>query len=481
MGALRIHGASTAKVDLLAEWTDPVDDPGRAGARRAQLQARRSTSCRCRDCAKDTSRRPATPPRRVGYYDPENDQIAMVRSGDHAGSGRDRRAYFSRTPRRATSSATRSAIIVRYTAVATSRYREYFAPDGDLDFTRTSEPVLVDVPASARPLAPGIVYVVPTFGWQRQSDTNMKRSVRFGGGLRVYLSAAVVFVGRRRAARRGAVERRQRRAERRSRDKFKPFFTQWGMDPIWQTAALCGTPRRSATSPMLWRPTRRLARGGQRAHLRQRTRPRGRRRLRAAVRHGARAVVRRSDDRPGWRGPRYCPFVRLALVRYQPHALDDARISRVVLAAFAQLTPDRAATGHRRPASSAHAADRRQRRSAQRTCRPAGPAPERPARPTHVQVRVQKRPPAGGELGWQDAPAAEAGVTQLYEGQGLFQPDLGLWVGTVTFTAAPAPGAYRLLIEEFEYISANYAEGRGAPGRLIYAEIIEVDAAMVQG
>jgi len=29
------------------------------------------------------------------------------------------------------------------------------------------------------------------------------------------------------------------------------------------------------------------------------------------------------------------------------------------------------------------------------------------------------------------------------------------------------------------FISANYAEGRGAPGRLIYAEIVDVDTALV--
>jgi hypothetical protein len=36
-------------------------------------------------------------------------------------------------------------------------------------------------------LAPDVVYALPTFGWQRQTETNLKRSVRFGGGLRVYL------------------------------------------------------------------------------------------------------------------------------------------------------------------------------------------------------------------------------------------------------------------------------------------------------
>jgi hypothetical protein len=39
----------------------------------------------------------------------------------------------------------------------------------------------------------------------------------------------------------------------------------------------------------------------------------------------------------------YAPFIRLALVRYQPHALPDAKLSRVVLADFAQLTRVRSA------------------------------------------------------------------------------------------------------------------------------------------
>jgi hypothetical protein len=92
---------------------------------------------------------------------------------------------------------------------------------------------------------------------------------------------------------------------------------------------------------------------------------------------------------------------------------------------------------------------------------------------------AQKRTPDAGALGWQDAPAAEAAVTQFYEGHGLNQPDLGLWIGAVTFAAAPTPDTYRLLVEEYEYISANYTDGRRAPGRLIYAETFEVDTALV--
>jgi hypothetical protein len=178
-------------------------------------------------------------------------------------------------------------------------------------------------------------------------------------------------------------------------------------------------------------------------------------------------------------GVTYAPFVRLALVRYQPHALDDARISRVVLAGFAQLTPDRSAVVTADPH---HPRTLRIVVSgpAPRGPSPLGPAAERPVRPTDVRVRVQQRV-GKGELDWKDAPAADAKVVQFYEGQAINQPDLALWVGSVTFAATPKAGDYRLLVEEFEYIAATYAEGRRAPGRLIYAEMFQVDAALLGG
>ena len=39
-------------------------------------------------------------------------------------------------------------------------------------------------------------------------------------------------------------------------------------------------------------------------------------------------------------GPSYFPFVRLALARYQPNSMAGVELSRIVLADFAQLTPD---------------------------------------------------------------------------------------------------------------------------------------------
>lgn len=475
MGAIRIHGASTAKVSVMAEWTDPVDVPEEPapGERRFSAPVDELPLPRPRE---GYLAAPGKPARRVGYYDPENSQIAMVRSGDRAGKAATFDKYFVEAAPRHELGDTRRHL-VRYTAVATSRYREYFPQDAGLDFTRLSEPVLVDVPASERPLAPDVVYVVPTFGWQRQSETNMKRSIRYGGGLRVYLERPWFSSGTGELLGVALWNSANGALNDANREKFKTVFTQWGMDPIWKTGGLKAAPAirhfpdavTSDTHVSLEEASARIS----------------------TTEPGRVDVVgftpQFDEDRKLWfadltidmaDGPTYAPFVRLALVRYQPHALDDARISRVTLAGFAQLTPDRAALVTADPH---HPKTLRVVVSgvAPSGPPPSGPAPNRPQRPTHVQVRVQKQSAEGGDFGWDDAPAAEATATQFYEGQGLFQPDLGLWVGTVTFATTPAPGAYRLLVEEFEYISANYAENRRAPGRLIYAESFAVDAALI--
>ncbi|HVG26081.1 MAG TPA: hypothetical protein VM865_00640, partial [Acidobacteriaceae bacterium] len=111
---------------------------------------------------------------------------------------------------------------------------------------------------------------------------------------------------------------------------------------------------------------------------------------------------------------------------------------------------------------------------------PEGRGEPRPARPTHVQVHLQRRQNAASDLVWENVPAGIATITQAYEGPGLNQPDLALWVGTVSFAAMPDADSFRLLIEEFEFISASYTVQGGAPGRLIYAEAFSVDAALVR-
>ncbi|HVG26419.1 MAG TPA: hypothetical protein VM865_02345, partial [Acidobacteriaceae bacterium] len=374
LGALKIHGASTGRVDITAEWTDPVDDPLAAGPDQTHSKAHVET-LPLSGVAEGYVRASGTDYRAVGYYDPEHDQIAMVRDGDRSLKAASYDLVFGQAaPRHVLNDTKRHRI--SYSATATSRFQEYFQQD--LEFTRTSLPVMVDVPASARPLAPEVVYVVPTFGWQRQTDTNMKRSVRFGGGLRVYLERGWYSSGEGEllgvalwSSANGSLTQQQR-------DKFKPFITQWGMDPIWQTANLSSVPAifnfpdavESDSGVSLEESSAAIAAG----------------------QPGRVDVVgftpQYDETRQLWfadltvnLGPTYSPFIRLALVRYQPHALDDARISRAVLAGFSQLTPDRVATV---------TADPHHPRTLRVTVSgvaPRGPQPEgrgepRPARPT---------------------------------------------------------------------------------------------------
>ena len=298
--------------------------------------------------------------------------------------------------------------------------------------------------------------------------------MRFGGGLRVYLRRPWYSSGVGELLGVALWSGLNGALDNAARDKFKPFFTQWGMDPIWKTSTLSYVPGTHSFPDSVEQDYG--------VALEESS---------AALPSGAPGRVDVVGYAPTFDQTRglwfadltvdtlstYSPFVRLALVRYQPHALDEARISRVVLADFAQLTPDRTATVTADPHHP------RTLRVVVSGVAPTAPLPAgpglKPARPTHVTVRVQQRTNPTTDLGWDEAPAAEASVTQVYEGQGLGQPDLALWIGTVTFAATPAPGRYRLLVEEFEYVSADYLDGRAAPGRLIYADTFDVDGALL--
>ncbi|MEO7954969.1 MAG: hypothetical protein ABIR35_12900, partial [Polaromonas sp.] len=389
LGALKIHGASSARVDLLATWDDPVDDPSLAkwttthhAAPVDELPLPTLT-----DGYLEAPGVPNPQPRYVGYYDSGSDQILFVRASDN--TYWEDYGFDNAAPRHCLNDTKRH--VVTYTATASSRYREYF--DAKLDgskFTRTSLPVVVEVPASARPLAPDIVYVLPTFGWERQTDTNLKRSVRFGGGLRVYLNRPWFSSGAGELLGVALWSYQNGALDQAARDKFKPYFTQWGMDPIWQTASLAGAPDVSDFADAddaeydlsLEEASARLP-NGLPGHI-----------------SVAGFAPQYDETRKLWFADltinvwseTYMPFVRLALVRYQPHALADAKVSRVVLADFAQLTPDRSAMVTVDPHHP------RTLRVVVSGVAPRGPAAvvqARPTpknlepRPTHIRVRVQ--------------------------------------------------------------------------------------------
>jgi hypothetical protein len=472
MGALRVHGASTVRVDVGATWEEPVDDlaePSPTAVRRdAHVDELPLPDLRERYLfASGTDRRP------VGYYDPEHDQIAFVRAGDTMSAPRATLTFLDAAPRHLLGDTKHHRVV--YTATSASRFREYF-PQGDgLDFTRPGDPVVVDVPASERPLAPPVVYVVPTFGWQRQVETNVKRSVRFGGGLRVYLERPWFSSGAGELLGVTLWNYTYGTLDAESRDKFKPFITQWGMDPIWSTAAL-------SAAPMIHNFPDAVA-FDRAVSLEEAT-------ARVDGDPGLIDVVgfepQFDEERGLWFadltidtfGETYMPFVRLALVRYQPDALLDAKVSRVVLADFAQLTPDRSAVVTCDP----HHPQRLN--VVVSGVAPTGPAPASHARATQISVRIQQRDPQlPGELGWSDAPAEIVTVTPALDGPAPGRPNIAMWAGYVVFAERPETGRFRLQIEEHEYVASGepiLTGSRQSPrGRVVYAESFELDSALL--
>jgi hypothetical protein len=345
---------------------------------------------------------------------------------------------------------------VTYKAVATTRFKEYFPdaltanPD---NVTRTSQPVTISVLSSARPAAPKPLYVVPAFGWKTTVEGSWNVSRRSGGALRVYLDRpwfssgegellAAVLYGC--APTPGSIPGFQ------IPDFLKGYVTQWGQDPIWSAP---GLPTQAMPLPEHF-----LNAVAVRTELtldelsNQQFLPF------TAVGHQV-----AYDDRHGRRlwycdiqmdmGEAYFPFVRLALARYQPQSLANAHLSRVVLADFIQLLPDRAAS-----------------------------ITFDPIDPTSVQLAVngltytgpgipamtatlEMQPVGSGDMAW--TPVAPIPLTANTFGG----PDT-VWTAQITLPAARGSRPFRLVIEEFETFT------RDVPGnqqsRLVYADILDL-------
>ena len=308
----------------------------------------------------------------------------------------------------------------------------------------------MDVPSSARPLAPEIAYVVPTFGWQNQETTNIKSSVRFGNGLRVYLNRPWYSSGDSELL--GVVLWNGAAPDYATREKYKPFFTQWGNDPIWKTGFLSAVPSTgdftgafaTATQLQLEETPKEFDVAGH--------------------------TVEFDQQRGIWfcdieleNSLSYTPFIRLALARYQPHSIRGVELSRVVLADYAQLAPDRSAVVSVDPSDI---------RRAQVFI--GGLAPEAPTQ-SAIEVTVERRlAHAISDVAWELAPPSVVTVTENVPD--ATQPDAVLWSGAIAFARVPPSGQFRVVIREFERIQID-APGPGITygERMVYAAILNYD------
>jgi hypothetical protein len=154
-----VHGPSTGKLDIEAAWTEWEDDVTKPEAETYPMQSKvfHFTTL---------------------YLVFEYVFGELVKNNPFPGI----KHLFNDTKHR----------IVNYKCIASTRYREYFfnliAQKGDAFklTTEGNELSNIIIPSSARPAAPQVEYVIPTFEWDRSDQGNKKISVR-ASGLRVYM------------------------------------------------------------------------------------------------------------------------------------------------------------------------------------------------------------------------------------------------------------------------------------------------------
>lgn len=372
---------------------------------------------------------------------------------------------------------------VRYKAVATSRFKEYFPPGTKL--TRESDVIERHVWNSARPEAPKLQYVIPTFGWSKWPTTaspNAKimeepraramaiasgtpkpsaitgpvkglNTRRSGGGLRVYMERPWFSSGEGELL--GVVLRHGPEPASEKGDTLRPYVTQWGKDPIWGTNPVYDIPSTANFKKAV----------NQKDGLTIQEVP-------GATVSVAGHKVSYDKDRRLWycdleidAGSSYYPFVRLALARYQPNSIGGAHLSRIIMADFVQLAPER------------HAVVTYSSNLSQVSVALYGLTYNKSSygsSGSQVKVAVETRSNAAlGELGW--IPGKEFDLKRNNASDS--------WVGAVTLPAARSSKPMRLVFKEYEWFKADSKGGPGSDGtadltavgsRLVYASVIEI-------
>ena len=422
LAELTLHVPSTEKIDVLAVWTESVDDPAEPEPREVTGQSV------VFDLATATA---AT----NTVYGPADQPYALVDG---------RLLTFNTAIARGKALATPAAHQfgdtkhreVTYTVQATTAFREYFPPEwagqpGML--TRSSKVHVLDVPSSAPPSTPTLLYAVPTLRWEDLSTPDAQVTLRHGGGVRVWLERGWWSSG--------------------SKERLGVVFGPAVLD--------VNDPRCNVTSFIGQDPTRV---GGAMAAPTQAT-------FGGAVQfvNGVtlledvglmslatfKPVFDPTSNR--WycdidldTGTAYLPLLRLALVRYQPHAIEHCAVSTVVLVDLVQTLPERTLTV-------THAAAD----ETSRTITVAGPsytataglATSRsdPSALAVVRCTVQRRQSGAGDdpLAWVEVPEAEVALSPSFTGT------VATWTGSLTVPEAPPDTDQRFLVVEEDRLAVD--------------------------
>ncbi len=309
-GTLAVDAKSSGKVDLWANWADPLDDPA------------------------DPTNQPDVDT--VG----QEMHVAELILPDPA----DDAPTFASILAAMDNPATVRHVLgdtkyhhITYRPIASTRFREHFPPAVVANTDNLVRPlpaeapltIDLDVPNSSRPDAPRPLYLLPTFSWSESEAGGVRTRIRRGGGLRVYLERPWFSSGDGELL--GVLLRPPAvPLDSDDADTLRRYTSEWGMDPLWRAAELAPLALGDFANPTATDTNLSLAE------------------IASTTADVAGFAPAYDSSRGLWFsdivldvGRGYFPFVRLALARFQPTSVDGAHLSRVVLSDFIQLAPHR--------------------------------------------------------------------------------------------------------------------------------------------
>ena len=308
---------------------------------------------------------------------------------------------------------------------------------------------LLSIPSTARPPAPDVRYLIPAWNWVTQPSTTNPSSSRVGNVLRVYLgrpwfeSGIGELLGVVVADPPPGVGLPPR---------LQPFVSGFGSDPVFVTGPV-GTAKVNDFG---------LAKHiGKSLQLEEQTGTVG-------WVDVAGHEVQWDEERLLWfadisigAGQSYFPFVKLALVRYQPASLKGVEVSRVVQADFIQLAPNRS-MGLTYPSTT------------QVNIEVLGPGyfeTTSRATPDTMRAYLQLKVVATSDpdLQWIIDPSQPDGVLLTISSQ---TETLTQWNGTLTLPQARGTTPYRILVAEFEQHTVVRAGNLAS--KVTYLDAIEI-------
>ena len=414
-GHVPVDADSTQRVDLVASWSEMIDDGVRAPWRRSMTAVVAGSQI-------------PLPPKPSWYYVPNVD-IPLVAVGKP----------YSFGPRKHRK--------ITFQAVATGRFHDHFpdsyaaTPDA---FTAAGPPITWSMPNTAPPPPPVVLEVVPVL--DRYTDAS--GILRSGGWLRVYLDRPWYVTGDGELLGVVTVDPQPSGPE----------------DPLYGMVSLCGQDetRFSANVPGL-RPGRMLesVAGRDDVRLPGNSTPVS---VAGYPPEFEAATGRWACDIRVDLGDAYFPFVRLAVVRWQPNATsDEDMVSGVVLLDIVQTVPSRFLSSVRGPDGLVHVS--LLGASYVAVADQSSPAFQPAGRAT-VTVRAQRRDPgiADDLIAWSD-------IGDPVELTRPFATYKETWQGSIRPPAAAPGERLRLLVVEEDHIAADLSVP-GYAGRIVYAETI---------